>query len=503
MSPMNVIMCLQSVDDIIACVLSRMREETLKNLVHVVDKLDEKHLQDKLVRCISSLQGDAEASIRTNVTIFLGKIAPKLKEATRNKILCSSFLKAMRDNFMHCRVAGLRAAVACLSLIEPAQLSKSLMPQLCILLLDRHVDVRELALQLLESCLPLMKTEMRRLTELEQAAKARGEHSNADGDGRGAGQSSTSGGGGSGGNDSATSSFLSWAVDGLAKAAITASVGADAAKPAGSNSAEIPKPITSASSSSSSSSSASSSYGQLATSSPARSSYAPSSSLSSSAKAPPAPKSVALPMSSADDFDDWDDNAGNEVDIDIPDEDLVMDDDNNNNTSSSKLGGGAAGGGWDDDFDVPDDDEEDTKTKPSKPTPAVSTNSSSSSFGKSGTLGMKLPTAAPASAPASKSAWDDDDDMFDAVETKVVEPKQVKPTAAGTGSSKASTSASTPPIPTATTPTTMSPSSSINNLSSKAKSSTAASSGLGSAAKPKKAVTKLAVEKDDGNWDDF
>jgi SCY1-like protein 1 len=80
-----------------------MREETLKNLVHVVDKLDEKHLQDKLVRCISSLQGDAEASIRTNVTIFLGKIAPKLKESTRARILCASFQKAMRDNFMHCR----------------------------------------------------------------------------------------------------------------------------------------------------------------------------------------------------------------------------------------------------------------------------------------------------------------------------------------------------------------------------------------------------------------
>lgn len=60
-----------------------MREETLKNLVHVVDKLDEKQLQDRLVRCISSLQNDAENSIRTNATIFLGRIAPKLKDVTR------------------------------------------------------------------------------------------------------------------------------------------------------------------------------------------------------------------------------------------------------------------------------------------------------------------------------------------------------------------------------------------------------------------------------------
>ena len=60
-----------------------MREETLKTLVHVVDKLEEKHLQDKLVRCISNLQNDSEASIRTNATIFLGRISSKLKEAVR------------------------------------------------------------------------------------------------------------------------------------------------------------------------------------------------------------------------------------------------------------------------------------------------------------------------------------------------------------------------------------------------------------------------------------
>ncbi len=60
-----------------------MREETLKNLIYVVDKLDEKHLQERLVRCISTLQNDGENSIRTNATIFLGRIATKLKESTR------------------------------------------------------------------------------------------------------------------------------------------------------------------------------------------------------------------------------------------------------------------------------------------------------------------------------------------------------------------------------------------------------------------------------------
>jgi hypothetical protein len=53
------------------------------SLIYVVDKLDENQLQDRLVRCVVNLQNDPEPSIRTNATIFLGKIAGKLKETVR------------------------------------------------------------------------------------------------------------------------------------------------------------------------------------------------------------------------------------------------------------------------------------------------------------------------------------------------------------------------------------------------------------------------------------
>ncbi len=62
---------------------ARLRESTLMSLIFIVDKLDEAVLQDRLVRCVVSLQNDGEASIRTNATIFLGKIASKLKEPVR------------------------------------------------------------------------------------------------------------------------------------------------------------------------------------------------------------------------------------------------------------------------------------------------------------------------------------------------------------------------------------------------------------------------------------
>lgn len=50
-----------------------MRESTLMSLIYIIDKLDEKHLQDRLVRAVTNLQADPEASIRTNTIIFLGK----------------------------------------------------------------------------------------------------------------------------------------------------------------------------------------------------------------------------------------------------------------------------------------------------------------------------------------------------------------------------------------------------------------------------------------------
>jgi SCY1-like protein 1 len=82
---------------------SKLREDTLKSLVDVVEKLDEGQLQDKLVRCICNLQNDAEASVRTNSVIFLSRIASKLTSAVRHRVLTASYCKAMRDPFVHCR----------------------------------------------------------------------------------------------------------------------------------------------------------------------------------------------------------------------------------------------------------------------------------------------------------------------------------------------------------------------------------------------------------------
>ena len=44
-------------------------------------------------------------------------------------MLVAALCKALKDPFLHCRSAGLRAAAACLALIDVPQLATKLLPQ--------------------------------------------------------------------------------------------------------------------------------------------------------------------------------------------------------------------------------------------------------------------------------------------------------------------------------------------------------------------------------------
>ena len=197
---------------------AKMREDTLKNLAHVVDKLDEKNLQEKLIRCIVNLQNDAESSIRTNATIFLGRTASRLKDGVRTRVICPAFAKAMRDPFVHCRLAGLKATIACVKVLDLQQLTSKIMPQACLLLLDRSSDVREKSLELLNDCSVLLRIyHQKTLNTDDLAAKATEQ--------LGSGQnnsSSSRGGGGVGSNADAggasgNASWTSWVSDSITK----------------------------------------------------------------------------------------------------------------------------------------------------------------------------------------------------------------------------------------------------------------------------------------------
>jgi SCY1-like protein 1 len=61
---------------------------------------------------------DTEASIRTNTTIFFGKIAGQLQPSTRLRMIVPVFLRGMKDPFPYARLAAVRATSACKSFYD-------------------------------------------------------------------------------------------------------------------------------------------------------------------------------------------------------------------------------------------------------------------------------------------------------------------------------------------------------------------------------------------------
>jgi SCY1-like protein 1 len=74
------------------------------------------------------MQADPEASIRTNTCILIGRLAPSLSVTTRRKILVPAFSRALKDPFVHCRVAGLMAFTATTDLFEIEEVALKALP---------------------------------------------------------------------------------------------------------------------------------------------------------------------------------------------------------------------------------------------------------------------------------------------------------------------------------------------------------------------------------------
>lgn len=123
----------------------QLRELTLKSMLSFSHRLNEKNLNDRLMRCLTKLQVDPEPSIRTNTTIFLGRIAAQLKGGSHARVLLPPFLKACRDPFPHARLAGLKAAAACITYFDAQSMATKVLPVVASLLIDVDGAVRDAA----------------------------------------------------------------------------------------------------------------------------------------------------------------------------------------------------------------------------------------------------------------------------------------------------------------------------------------------------------------------
>jgi SCY1-like protein 1 len=84
------------------------------------------------------MQADPEPSIRTNTCILIGRLAPTLGFNTKKKVLVPAFMKALKDPFLHARIAALAAFTAAIECFDAEDVATKVIPNLASALIDRE-----------------------------------------------------------------------------------------------------------------------------------------------------------------------------------------------------------------------------------------------------------------------------------------------------------------------------------------------------------------------------
>jgi SCY1-like protein 1 len=115
-----------------------IREATIQSLPLIAPKLSDRLLNNDLLRLLAKSQLDPEPSIRTNTCILLGRLAPLLGPNTKRKVLVPAFGRALKDGFVHARVAGLMAFMACGEIFEREDVARGVVPVISAALVDKE-----------------------------------------------------------------------------------------------------------------------------------------------------------------------------------------------------------------------------------------------------------------------------------------------------------------------------------------------------------------------------
>ncbi|XP_040574474.1 N-terminal kinase-like protein [Lepeophtheirus salmonis] len=123
-----------------------IREKTVISIIHLAPKLNFSNLDDKVVLMnFSRLLRDEVPGIRTNTTVCLGKIAPHLSNATRQKVLIGAFSSKLKDPFPPARIAALNALVATQEYYTLQEVALRILPVICHKMIDPDKSVRDQA----------------------------------------------------------------------------------------------------------------------------------------------------------------------------------------------------------------------------------------------------------------------------------------------------------------------------------------------------------------------
>ncbi|TDL22586.1 ARM repeat-containing protein [Rickenella mellea] len=127
-----------------------IREATVKAIGLLYPKFSDRILNNDLLRYLAKMQMDTEASIRTNTCILIGRLASSLGSNTRSKVLVPAFGRALKDSFVHARVAGLMAFMATIECFDVEDLALKVIPSISFTLVDKEKLVRDQAFKAME-----------------------------------------------------------------------------------------------------------------------------------------------------------------------------------------------------------------------------------------------------------------------------------------------------------------------------------------------------------------
>ncbi|KAJ7128934.1 armadillo-type protein [Mycena crocata] len=127
-----------------------IREATVKSIILISPLLSDRLLNNDLLRFLAKMQSDPEASIRTNTCILIGRLGPSLGYNTKRKVLVPAFSRALKDPFVHARVAGLMAFMATIECFEIDELATKVIPNMSFALVDKEKLVRDQAFKAVE-----------------------------------------------------------------------------------------------------------------------------------------------------------------------------------------------------------------------------------------------------------------------------------------------------------------------------------------------------------------
>eukprot|EP00906_Rhabdomonas_costata_P014142 RCo020337 len=140
---------------------SEIRELTVKSLVHFIPHLPERIVSGDVMKYLWQMQTDKEGGIRTNAVICLGKIAPVLNHAIRDKMLIPSFSRSLKDPFHHSRIACCQSFAATAEYYSDQTLASLVLPAICPLTADPVKDVRVAAFR----CVGLVLARLQRMSD--------------------------------------------------------------------------------------------------------------------------------------------------------------------------------------------------------------------------------------------------------------------------------------------------------------------------------------------------